>query len=94
MPIAIPLICFTIMSPNLMQLLNITSSRVSSKAADDNAYMFDTFWFETTLMRMTLPECAEETTTAAKMMAVETAIAMEVRDSDKLTSTLKPTTAY
>ncbi len=94
MPITILLFCFTIMSPNLMWLLNITSSRASSKAADEKLYMFDTSGFEMTAMRMTLPEWAEETTAAVKMPAVDTSIVMEERDSDKLTSTLKPTTAY
>jgi hypothetical protein len=94
MPIAILLFCFTIMSPNLMQLFNITSSRASSKAADEKPYMFDTSGFETTAMRMTLPECTEETMAAVKMPAVETVMVTEDCDSDNLTSTLKPTTAY
>jgi hypothetical protein len=82
------------MSPNLMQLLNITSSRASSKAADENTFMFDTSEFETTAMRMTPPGCAEEMTAAAKMPAVKTAMVFEDHDSDKLTSMLKPTIAY
>ncbi len=82
------------MTPNLMRLLNITSSRASSNAADENLYMFDTSGFETAAIRMTLPRCAEEMTAAAKMLAVETVIVMEDYDSDKLTSRLKPTTAY
>jgi hypothetical protein len=42
MPIAILLICLTVISQNLIQLLNITSSRASSKAADENPYMVHT----------------------------------------------------
>jgi hypothetical protein len=42
MPIAISLICLTMMSSNLMQLLSITSSRAFSKAFDKNPYVHDT----------------------------------------------------
>ncbi len=80
------------MSPSLMGLLNITTSRASSKAADENPYMFDTSGFETIAIRMTQLGFAEKMTVAAKMLAVEKAMVMENCDSDKLTSTLKPTT--
>ena len=46
MPIAIPLSCLTMMSPNLMRLLNITSSMASSRAADENPYLLETSSFE------------------------------------------------
>ncbi len=46
MPIAIPLICFTVMSPNLIRLLNITISVASSKAVDENPYLPETSVFE------------------------------------------------
>ncbi len=45
MPIAIPL-SLTMMSPNLMRLLSITSSMASSRAFDKNPYVRDTSLFE------------------------------------------------
>jgi hypothetical protein len=94
MPIAILLICFTIMSPNLIWLLIIASSRASSKAADENPYMSDTSESKTTAMRMTLLGCTEETMVVAKMQAMEKAMVIEDHDSDEPTSMLKPTTVY
>ncbi len=45
MPIAIPLICFTIISPNCMQLLNMMSSIASNRAVDESPYLPETSTF-------------------------------------------------
>ena len=41
MPIAIPLSCLTMTSPNRMRLLNMTSSIASNRAVDENPYLLE-----------------------------------------------------